>query len=367
MKLHSIAVHRQSVPLTQPFRTALRTVTHAESVILRLQADDGRIGWGEAPATVAITGDSLASIEAAIVQSLAPPLLGRSLLAYEDLFHTLHGAMVGASSAKAAFDMALYDLLGQQCGLPLYQLLGGYRDRLETDCTVSVNAPVEMAADAARYVAAGFNVLKLKVGKDGIARDLERIREVRRTVGDGVKLRLDANQGWSVKEAIRSIRRLEDQGLDIELVEQPVKAHDIDGLKAVTDAVETLIMADESVFSPAQAFELLKRRAADLINIKLMKAGGIFKAQAINQLAEACGVECMVGSMIESRLPVTAAAHLAAAKRNITRFDLDAPLLLTGDTVEGGVQYSGRVITFPAAAGLGIRAVRSPERTAESP
>jgi len=362
MKIHRITARRQSVPLIKPFKTALRTVTHAESVIVRMEADDGRVGWGEAPATVVITGDSLDSIESAVVQTLAPPLIGKSMLANEDIFHTLHSSMVGSSSAKAAVDMAVYDLLGQQCGLPLYQLLGGYKDRLETDFTVSVNSPLEMGEDASRYVAAGFNVLKIKVGKDGIAQDLERIREIRRTVGGGVKIRLDANQGWSVKDAVRSIRRMEDMGFDIELVEQPVKAHDIEGLKAVTDAVETPVMADESVFSPAQAFEVLKRRAADLINIKLMKAGGIYKAQIINHLAEECGVECMIGSMIESRVAVTAAAHLAAAKRNITRCDFDAPLMLLSDTVDGGVLYSGRLMTFPAAPGLGIRDVRSPDR-----
>ncbi|WP_438433144.1 dipeptide epimerase [Gorillibacterium sp. sgz500922] len=362
MKIHRITARRQSVPLIKPFKTALRTVTHAESVIVRIEADDGRVGWGEAPATVVITGDSLDSIESAVTQTLGPPLIGKSLLGHEDIFHALHAAMVGSSSAKAAVDMAVYDLLGQKCGLPLYQLLGGYKDRLETDFTVSVNSPDEMGADASRYVAAGFNVLKIKVGKDGIAEDLERIKEIRRSVGGGVKIRLDANQGWSVKDAVRSIRRMEDMGLDIELVEQPVKAQDIDGLKAVTDAVETPIMADESVFSPAQAFEVLKRRAADLINIKLMKAGGIYKAQIINHLAEECGVECMVGSMIESRIAVTAAAHLAAAKKNITRFDFDAPLMLLNDTVEGGVQYRGREMTFPAAPGLGIRDVRSSDR-----
>ncbi|WP_058302123.1 dipeptide epimerase [Gorillibacterium timonense] len=362
MKIQSIKVSRQSVPLVKPFKTALRTVTHAESIVVRVESEDGRIGWGEAPATVVITGDSLDSIESAIVHTLAPPLIGKDLHAYEQIFHTLHSSMVGSPSAKAAIDMAVYDLIGQQCGLPLYQLLGGYKDQLETDFTVSVNSPREMGEDASRYVAAGFNVLKIKVGKDGIQEDLERIREIRQTVGNDIKIRLDANQGWQVKDAIRSIRRMEDMGLDIELVEQPVKALDIDGLKAVTDAVETPVMADESVFTPAQAFDVLKRRAADLINIKLMKSGGIYKAQIINHLAEECGVECMVGSMIESRIAVTAAAHLAAAKKNITRFDFDAPLMLLNDTVEGGVEYNGRVMTFPRAPGLGIFSVASGEK-----
>ncbi|MFM9281471.1 mandelate racemase/muconate lactonizing enzyme family protein [Paenibacillus jiagnxiensis] len=357
MKIQSIEVMRQSTPLTHPFKTALRTVHHAESVLVRIKADDGRIGWGEAPATIVITGDSLDAIHSAIQDTFAPLLIGANLLAYEQILQSVHHAMVGCSSAKAAVDMAVYDLVGQYSGMPLYQFLGGYRDRIETDFTVSVNAPVEMGEDAAEYVRSGFNVLKIKVGKGDIREDIERIREIRSRIGRDIKIRLDANQGWQVKDAIRSIRKMEDMGLDIELVEQPVKAWDIAGLKAVTDGVSTPIMADESVFSPAQALEVLKLRAADLINIKLMKAGGIYKAQVINQLAEEYGVECMVGSMIESRVAVTAAAHFAASKKNITRFDLDAPLLLQHDPVTGGVRYDGRSMTFPDRPGLGIEHV----------
>lgn len=352
--IQSVEVMRQSTPLKKPFKTALRTVYRTESIIVRIQMNDGRVGWGEAPATIVITGDSLDSIHSAIVNTFTPLLIGKSLLAYERILQEIHQSMIGSSSAKAAVDMAVYDLVAQNCGLPLYQFLGGYQDQIETDFTVSVNSPKEMGEDAIRYVQEGFNVLKIKVGKDNLLEDIERMKEIRRCVGSGVKIRLDANQGWQVKDAIRTIRRMEDLGLDIELVEQPVKAGDIEGLKMVTDHVETLIMADESVFTPIQAFEVLKNRAADLINIKLMKSGGIYKAQIINHIAEEFGVECMVGSMIESRVAVTAAAHLAASKKNITRCDFDAPLMMLQDIVVGGVQYDGRVMTFPKAAGLGI-------------
>jgi o-succinylbenzoate synthase len=354
MKLENIELRRQYVPLKKPFKTALRTVENLESVIVKITADNGLVGWGEASATVVITGDSLDSIEAAIAKTIKPQLIGKNLLNYEEVFHILHQSMIGNSSAKAAVDMALYDLLAQKCGLPLYQFLGGYQNRLETDYTVSVNSPKEMGEDAFQYLQQGFTVLKIKVGKDSIQDDILRIKEIRDRVGGQVKIRLDANQAWQVKEAVASIRKMEDMGLDIELVEQPVKAHDITGLKMVTDAVDTPIMADESVFSPIQAFEIVKNRAADLINIKLMKSGGIYKAQIINHVAEEFGVECMVGSMIESRLAVTAAAHFAASKKNITRFDFDAPLMLLKDHIVGGVQYEGRMMTLPDKPGLGI-------------
>ncbi len=302
-----------------------------------------------------ITGDSLASIESAIHDVIKPFLIKKNLLNYEMIFQELKTLLVGNSSPKAAVDMALYDCLSQFCRLPLYQFLGGYKKELETDFTVSVNEPAEMGEDAVSYIQKGFNVLKVKVGKGDIATDIKRIQEIRKRVGMDIKIRLDANQGWTEKDAIRAIHKMEDSDLRIELVEQPVKAYNIEGLKQVTDAVDTPIMADESVFSPQQTFQILKTRSADLINIKLMKAGGIFQAQIINQLAETCGVECMVGSMIETKLGITAAAHFAASKKNINRFDFDAPLMLAKEIVEGGISYQNSFITLPDEPGLGIK------------
>ena len=147
---------------------------------------------------------------------------------------------------------------------------------------------------------------------------------------------------------------MEDAGLDIELIEQPVHADDIEGLKYVTENTLTPIMADESIFSTKDALRVLELRAADLINIKLMKSGGIHEAIKINALAQSYGVECMVGSMIETKLGITAAAHFAASQPNVTRFDFDAPLMLAEDIVGGGIQYEGRVIRLPKTPGLGL-------------
>lgn len=358
MKIVQIETFRAAVPLHTPFKTALRTVHTAEAVVVNIICDNGINGWGEAPPTLVITGDSLESIESAVLHVLKPALVGKSLLNHESIFQEMHKLLVGNSSAKAAVDMAIYDCLAQYSRLPLYQYLGGYRNKLETDYTVSVNSPSEMAEDALLYSMRGFDVLKIKVGKDEIETDIKRIQAIRQVIGDSVKIRLDANQGWEAKAAVRAIRKMEDLNLTIELVEQPVPAHDIEGLKKVTDNVETPIMADESVFTPQQAFQVLKTKSADLINIKLMKAGGIYQAQKINNLAEVCGVECMVGSMIETRLGITAAAHFAASKKNITRFDFDAPLMLSTDIIAGGIQYNGKTITFPDSPGLGVKAVQ---------
>lgn len=358
MKIAKVDTYRIAVPLIKPFKTALRTVETAESIVVKITCDNGIVGWGEAPPTFVITGEGMQSIESAIVHVLKPFLLKQTLTNHEAIFQGLNTILIGNTSAKAAVDMALYDCIAQSCRMPLYQYLGGHKSEIETDYTVSVNSPDEMAEDAVSYVKQGFNVLKIKVGKDSIETDIERIKEIRSRIGNGVQIRLDANQGWKAKDAVRAIRKMEEMNLNIELVEQPVKAWDIQGLKQVTDNVDTPIMADESVFSPKQAFEVIKTRSADLINIKLMKSGGIYQAQMINQLAEINGMECMVGSMIETKIGITAAVHFAASKQNITRFDFDAPLMLAKDIVEGGVLYNGKKITLPASFGLGIDNVR---------
>lgn len=260
------------------------------------------------------------------------------------------------TSAKAAVDMAIYDGLAKQAGLPLYQYLGGYRSQLETDYTVSVNRPLEMAEDAKQYAAEGFQTLKIKVGKDDIDTDIQRIKRIREKIGPDIQIRLDANQGWTWKEAVVAIRKMEP--LNIELVEQPVPKEDIEGLRRVTEATDTLIMADESIFSFHDAIKVLETRSCDLINLKLMKSGGIKEALKINALAEAYGVKCMIGSMIESKLGITAAAHLAASQPNITRYDFDAPLMLKEDMVDGGIVYKGKDIFFPPHHGLGIQGVK---------
>ncbi|MFC4024983.1 mandelate racemase/muconate lactonizing enzyme family protein [Oceanobacillus longus] len=357
MEIASIETFRGGIPLHTPFKTALRTVTVAETIIVKIACEDGTVGWGEAPPTHVITGDSLASIQYAIESIFKPILIGESLNAREQLFEKVEESMVRNTSAKAAIDMALYDCIAQQANMPLHQFLGGYRERIETDYTVSVNRPEEMAQDARKYINNGFSVLKVKVGKDEIATDIKRIQAIRAEIGPDVLIRLDANQGWQAKEAVRAIGKMEDLGLTIELIEQPVNAHDFEGLKYVTQHTETPIMADESVFSPQDAKRILSMGAADLINIKLMKAGGIHQAMKIAKLAESYGVDCMVGSMIETKIGITAAAHFAASQPNITRYDFDAPLMLTGDMVNGGITYKDSRIELGKEPGLGIRSM----------
>ena len=356
MKIQSIEIGKVSIPLKKPFKTALRTVHSAEDIIVKVIANSGEVGFGNAPPTAVITGDSQDSIIAAIRDTLAPKLVGMDIDNLESIMAALDSGMLHNCSAKAALDIAVHDLFGKRYGLPLYKLFGGYCRSMETDLTISLNEPDEMVRDSLEAVAEGYTALKLKVGNDP-ALDIRRVQAIRDAVGPNVKIRLDANQGWNAKEAVRTIRRFEADGLDIELIEQPVKAHDFDGLKYVTDHVETDIMADESAFGPYEVFRLLSMRACDLVNIKLMKAGGLHNAVKIAHFAETMGVQCMMGCMLESKVGITAAASLAAGKRIVTRADLDAAVLLAEDPVVGGVSFDKNQLILSEAPGLGITEV----------
>ncbi len=356
MKIKEIQVGEISVPLRKPFKTALRTVDKVEDVVVKIITDTGHVGYGEAPPTAVITGDTKGSIKCAIEEFIRPQIIGLPIDNIEEIMKRIDSSLIKNTSAKAAVDIAVYDLFGQLHNAPLYKLLGGYRKEIITDITISVNSPEEMAQDSIDAVNKGYKTLKIKVGKDSQV-DMARIKAIRDAIGHDVELRIDANQGWTPKEAVRILRQMEDKGFDIELVEQPVKAYDLEGLKYVTDNVGTPILADESVFSPEDAISIIQNRAADLVNIKLMKTGGIHNALKICSVAEIYGVECMIGCMLESKLSVSAAVHLAAAKSIITKIDLDGPGLCSIDPIEGGPIFEDYRITLTEAPGLGFKQI----------
>lgn len=356
MKITDIKIGEISVPLITPFKTALRTVTSINDIIVEVHTDTGHIGYGEAPPTGVITGDTRGGIIGALQDHIIKSIVGMEIEDVEGIMAKLDASVVGNYSAKAAIDIAVYDLYAQLYNAPLYKLFGGNKKEIITDVTISVNDPEEMARDSMKAVERGFRTLKTKVGVDP-SKDLERMKAIRKAVGYDVEIRIDANQAWKPREAVNIIRQMEDAGIQLELVEQPVAAHDIEGLKYVTDNVSVPVMADESVFSPEDALKIMQNKAADLINIKLMKTGGLHQALKICNMAEIYGVECMIGCMLESKVSVNAAVHLAAAKRIITKIDLDGPALCSEDPIIGGSIFEGNKITLSNDPGLGIRKI----------
>src|SRR5690606_26215475 len=345
MKITQIEFGMLRVPLKTPFKTALRTVEQVEDVVVMVRTDSGHVGYGSAPATAVITGDTHGSIVDAIRHYIAPRLIGQDIANLNRITHLVQAAMEKNSSAKAAVEIAVHDLWGQLYGAPLYKLLGGGDPVITTDITISVDTIDKMVADSLKAVERGFDSLKIKVGKD-IGVDIERTKAIHAAVEGRALLRLDANQGWSAKQAVYALQTLEEAGVKLELVEQPVKAHDLEGLRYVTERVHTPVMADESVFGPMEVIELIRMRAADIVNIKLMKTGGISNAVRIADICGMHGIDCMIGCMLESSIGVGAAVHLAVAKSDvITKVDLDGPSLCQFDPVDSGVLFNESEIT----------------------
>ncbi|MCI5699489.1 MAG: dipeptide epimerase [Lachnospiraceae bacterium] len=356
MKITDIRLGMISVPLRVPFKTALRTVNSVEDVVVEIHTDTGAIGYGEAPPTGVITGDTTGAIIGAITDHMKKTLIGRDVDDFEDLMIALQKCVLKNTSAKAAVDMALWDLYGQLYKIPVYKLMGGAKKSIVTDITISVNDPDEMARDASDAIGRGYDCLKVKVGKEP-EKDIDRLSAIRAAVPKKTLIRIDANQGWTPKEAVRILNGMQEKGLDIEFVEQPVKAHDFEGMKYVTERSYVPVLADESVFSPEDALKIMQMGAADLVNIKLMKCGGLYNALKIASAAEVYGIECMIGCMLEAKISVNAAVHLACAKQIITKIDLDGPVLCSEDPIIGGAVFNEQVITVSDEPGLGIKGI----------
>lgn len=352
-----VRCHRMTAPLRAPFVTALRRTTALETTVVEVIDGDGVSGFGEAPQVWRVTGESLASAEACLLGPLRDVVLGRDPADLVDLCHTVQTAVVGNVGAKAAVDVALHDLAARRAGLSLPRFLGSGVHEVPTDVTVSAGDLDQLIEGARARVAEGFAVLKLKVGTDAVT-DVERIRAVRRAVGADVRLRVDANQGWTPKAAIRAIRALEDAGTDLEFVEQPVRAGDLAGLARVTGQVDVPVMADESVFGLRDLTRVIEAGAADLVNVKLAKCGGLQVAGAMLELARAHGVGTIVGSMMEGPIGIGAAAALVAAHGSTHVSDLDAAWWASESPVAGGAVYRGGTLALPDAPGLAIEGLR---------
>lgn len=334
-------------PLRAPFVTALRTVTEVEAVVVEVRDGDGRTGVGEAVATGPITGELSGGIAAALDGPLRSAVLGRDAEDFEDLLRAVRAAVVGNRSAKAAMDIALHDLRAQVLGLPLHRLLGAARHEVASDVTVGAGGPREMAEAAAARVRDGFGTLKIKVGDDP-AVEVERVRRVRDAVGPDVRLRLDANQGWSPKQAVAIMAELERARAGIEFLEQPVAAADLAGMAFVTARTATPVMADESAATARDVLRIIELRAADIVNVKLMKCGGIRAARGLIDVATAGGLPVLIGGMMETAIGVGAAASLAATLPAGLVHDVDPAWWLAGSPL----RYEAGTLQLPNEVGL---------------
>lgn len=347
-RIVKIEIRRSDFRLSNPSVVAYEAVEVAPNIAVSIELEDGRKGWGNAAPDYHVTGETAESVELTLRNELSPFLLGRNAEQIEKLWPELCAHAPGQPTAVAAIDIALWDLLGQAAGLPLYRMLGNARDRISTSITLSIDDLEPSVARAQEFQSRGFTRLKIKCGLDAEG-DIMRVKAIRSAIDPDTRLCLDSNQGYSVDQALLVINSLKDCA--IEFIEQPVRADDLDGLRFLSARSPIPIMADESVLN---AGDLLKS-PAPLVNLKLMKTGGITGALRCNAVAEARGISVMFGCMDESVISIAAATHLALALQNVRYADLDGHLDIVEDVAEGNPLLSAGDLSLDDSPGLGVK------------
>jgi L-alanine-DL-glutamate epimerase-like enolase superfamily enzyme len=334
MKITHIRSWPVSMRLAEPYSIAYETIHETTNVFLRVETNQGIVGHGCAAPDEQVTGENSEGVLKSLNDVVGPSIKGSDPLRPVMLLEKLRPLLRLQPSALAAADMALYDILGKTAQLPLWKLLGGYRDRIRTSVTIGILPLQETVERARAWVKQGFKSLKLKGGSD-VESDIERILKVREAVGKAIELRFDANQGFSVEDSLKFVEGT--RRARLELIEQPTPKGQPDLLGRVTDNVSIPVMADESLMTLRDAFRIARHGLADMVNVKLMKVGGITTALQINAVARSAGLEVMVGCMDEAALAIAAGLHFALARPNVVYADLDGHLGLEGDSTQGAV------------------------------
>ncbi len=349
MKISSIEISRLTIPM-EPFVIATETCYAANNIYLKINTDEGLCGVGECspfPMLVGETQDTCFHVG----KELARIIKGKNPISIAERMRELHAHIAFNSTIKSAFDMALHDIAAKAKNMPLYAFLGGKKKPIQTDLTIGIDSPENMANKARRFVQNGVKIIKVKLGKNG-KDDIQRIRLIRAAVGNEIQLRADANQGWSYETALHVLNAIEQYNIDF--CEQPMHHHLDPMLPALKRNVSIPLMADESVFNHFDAERLITSDSCSCINIKLAKSGGILEAIEIANTAARYNIPCMLGGMVESRLALTAKVHLAMAHENIHFYDLDTCLLghLT-DPVLQGARYNNYFLELDELPGIG--------------
>ncbi|OGL44717.1 MAG: dipeptide epimerase [Candidatus Schekmanbacteria bacterium RBG_13_48_7] len=343
MKITKIESWLVSMRLEEPYTISYETVEVTTNVFLRILTNTHFIGYGCAAPDEYITGETPDFVMKSIRNVVEPMLIGSDPLRSAMLLERIKDVFPSSPSMLAAVDMALLDILGKVGQVPLWKLLGGFRDRIKTSITIGIMPEYETIERAKYWMSQGFKSLKLKGGKN-VNEDIVKIIKVRETVGKEIELRFDANQGFSVEETVEFVEKT--RSANLELIEQPTPKEQLDLLGNVTNAVHIPVMADESLMTLRDSFRLAKRNLADMVNIKLMKVGGISEALQINSVARSAGLEVMVGCMDEAALAIAAGLAFALARPNVTYADLDGHIGLVNDPSKNAVILRNGIL-FP--------------------
>ena len=355
MKIVSAASRVETLGLTRPYTIAFRRIESVENAIVRLETDSGLVGLGAASPEPRVTGETMEACRSALARERIEWLVGRNASDPEPILRELEDRMAATPAARAAVDMALHDLAAQERGVPLVEMLGRAHEALPTSITIGIKPLEETLAEAGEYLSRGFRVLKVKIGLN-LDEDLDRLARLRERVGEGIAIRADANQGYSVEEVLRLFR--ETAPLGLEFVEQPLPAGSVEAMRAMPEAIRERLAADESLLTEEDARALAKPpRACGIFNIKLMKCGGIFPARRIAAVAQSAGIALMWGCMDESRISIAAALHAALSCPATRYLDLDGSLDLARDVVRGGFLLEDGVMRTTSGPGLGVETI----------
>ena len=359
-KIKDIEVHKVDLELTRPYTIAFKTVDHVENAIVKLILDNGIVGWGAGNPSEQVVGETLGQTLKALGIACNLPvhkdpwqrLLDRDIEDLDIFTYEIQHHLTKYPAARTALEVALYDAYCQNINKSLVDYLGQKITSLATSVTIGIKGVGETLEEAEEYLGLGFRILKVKLGND-LEEDIERIIKLREKVGPEIYIRVDANQGYSQAD----LQQFYEQTLasKLELIEQPLPAEDLEGLRALPSEIKALIAADESLLGPGHARLLAKAPGAcGIFNIKLMKCGGISKALDIAEVAQKSDIDLMWGCNDESIISITAALHTAFACANTKYIDLDGSLDLARDVVSGGFLLQDGMMSVKGGPGLGL-------------
>jgi L-alanine-DL-glutamate epimerase-like enolase superfamily enzyme len=338
--------------LKRPYTIAYDRIESVENFFVRLQAEDGSTGFGVAAPDEEVTGESVRDCRQALENNLETLLIGKDVRHLKKTLRILQKSMPGRPAASAAVDTALHDLWAKHLGLPLVEVLGRCHQSLPTSITIGIKSVSESLEEADEYRGRGFKILKIKTGRS-VEQDVELLSYIRQQMGRDMIIRVDANQGYSLEDYKKFIKQT--VSLNMEFIEQPLKAIDLDGMRRLPESVRKTTAADESLLGPRDAIECLQApRPFGIFNIKLMKCGGIAPAMQIAEIANLAGIDLMWGCMDESRIGIAAALHAALASPTTRYLDLDGSLDLARDPVKGGFVLKDGKLSVTDQPGLGV-------------
>ena len=342
------------IPLKKPFAIATGTITHTNHVLIRMSDDQGRVGWGESITFHPVYGYDQRALYQVAKDHLIPALIGLDPRNMVELHRRMDQAIPSNLMAKTGLEMAAYDLAGQAAGVPIHLLLGGRRvEAVDQIGPVGLDSPEKAARAAREMIGQGIRTIKIKIGQEA-GRDMARVKAVREAVGEGIALRVDGNSGYDRATALATFRRMEESRL--EWIEQPLPGWDLEGMAILVKRLETPIAVDESMYTDHDARLCIGLGAAEVVNIKVAKCGGLYRSQKIAAVCKAAGVPCFLGGCLETGVGTAAALHFYAATPNlVSAAEIHGSPFYVDDVVEEPFSLSAGALAVPTSPGLGVK------------